>query len=168
MLFEEEKKEIISSTLNPLGTLEEIRTRWQHAQAVYHANLPLINSMDDPLAVHHDYITAIQSLCTSIDTIITSPKTSTVIQELYDALRTELKAALDRSTKAFVKDEIYRNDPRYWAHWKVYAEWTVNPEAVFMYLREQGIAKSLAGYWEEFARFILKGTDSGRSEEDKR
>ncbi|TPX32286.1 hypothetical protein SmJEL517_g04575 [Synchytrium microbalum] len=93
------------------------------------------DDVDDPLDIHHRYITWIQSTHTS-----SSPP--------------ELLKAVERAVRLFRKDGRYKNDIRYLKMWIMVAKQATDPKEVFKYLSVNEIGTGLAGYYEEYASLM--------------
>lgn len=63
----------------------------------------------------------------------------------------KLVPLLEASTRKFVDDERYKNDPRYLRLWNLYAKHMEQPVDCYRFLFAKGIGEKLASLYEEFA-----------------
>lgn len=94
---------------------------------------------EDPLDIHHQYARFIISSYPS-----------------GASANSELVPVLESSTRKFIKDERYRNDPRYLRLWNFYARNTECPEDCYRFLFARGIGDRLSTLYEEYAK-VLEG-----------
>lgn len=110
-----------------IGNLDE--------QRISELEMSMLNQstcLDDPLALH-------EQLCAML---ANHP--------------TRLLPALERATRTFSADARYVNDPRHLKLWLAYAKHCKQPQDVFAFLAERGIAKALASFYEEWAWCVSK------------
>ena len=88
---------------------------------------------DDPMAVWDDYIKWAQQNATS------------------DKLSSKIVTLLQRCTRAFQKDERYKNDPRYLRVWIKYIDTVRDPVDIFAFLEANGIGQRLALFYSSWA-----------------
>jgi hypothetical protein len=65
--------------------------------------------------------------------------------------KSQLIPLLEKCTKAFQKDNIYKNDIRYLKVWITYADCIADPEDVFNFLTNNGIGLMLALFYQAWA-----------------
>jgi checkpoint serine/threonine-protein kinase len=93
---------------------------------------------EDPLDPHHQYVRYINANYPA-----------------GPSAQNRLIPLLEASTRAFVKDERYRNDPRYLRLWNLYAKMVEGEEDVYRYLWARGVGERLALFYEEYA-YVLE------------
>lgn len=93
---------------------------------------------EDPLDPHHQYVRFVNG---------NYPAGASA--------QNRLVPLLEASTRAFVNDERYRNDPRYLRLWSMYAKNVDCPEDCYRFLFARGIGERLALLYEEYA-FVLE------------
>lgn len=77
----------------------------------------------------------------------------------------KLVPLLEASTRRFVDDSRYQNDPRYLRLWNLYAKHMDSPEDCYRFLFAKGIGEKLASLYEEFALVLEQA--GRRAEADK-
>lgn len=117
------------------GDTEDINAA---ARAEFEQELLTIDDSDDPLDIYDRYVRW---------TLNAYPSVATG--------QSQLLPLLERATKAFLKDENYKNDPRYLKLWLNYIRLFSNaPRETFAYLARHNIGTGLALYYEEFAAWL--------------
>ncbi|GAA5881764.1 hypothetical protein JCM3774_000868 [Rhodotorula dairenensis] len=66
----------------------------------------------------------------------------------------KLVPVLEATTRKFLGDERYSNDPRYFRLWAHYAKNMEDPEDCYRFLFAKGIAEKLAALYEEYAKVL--------------
>ena len=99
--------------------------------------LTTAQDLDDPLALHQQYIEGLKAL-----------------QPTSDQAAKFLLEGLERATQAFIEDRRYGNDPRYLRVWLDYASRCREPEDVFAFLAMKGVCLDLAAYYEEYSGYL--------------
>lgn len=89
---------------------------------------------EDPLDIHHQYARFVLG---------NYPAGASATSKLVPLL--------EASTRRFVDDERYKNDPRYLRLWNLYAKNMEAPEDCYRFLFAKGIGEKLASLYEEFA-----------------
>ncbi|KAI5481322.1 checkpoint serine/threonine-protein kinase [Pseudohyphozyma bogoriensis] len=92
---------------------------------------------EDPLDIHHQYARFI------LGNYLSGPSATS-----------KLVPVLEASTRKFVRDERYRNDPRYLRMWNQYAKHVECPEDCYRFLMARGIGEKLAVLYEEYASVL--------------
>jgi checkpoint serine/threonine-protein kinase len=109
------------------------------ARAEFEQEIATIDESDDPLDIFDRYVKWTLEVYPSAQSTPTS----------------QLLPLLERATKAFVKDEQYKNDPRYLNLWLHYIRFFSDaPRETFAYLARHNIGEKLALYYEEFAQWL--------------
>lgn len=121
-----------------LRAIEDLRLDMDlsHLRESFLAQLSSSSDLDDPLALHQQYIERLKA-------IPSSEQSSRLLLE-----------ALERCTQAFIDDRRYANDPRYLRAWLDYASRCREPEDVFAFLGMRGVCQDLAAYYEEYAGYL--------------
>lgn len=88
---------------------------------------------EDPMAVWDEYIKWAQQNATN------------------DRLSQKMVPLLQRCTRAFQKDERYKNDPRYLRVWIKYIDTVNDPADIFAFLEANGIGQRLALFYSSWA-----------------
>lgn len=116
----------------------------------YEDELALIDEADDPLDIYDRYVKW---------TLDTYPSAQSTPQS-------QLLPLLERATRAFLSSPQYKNDPRYLKLWLHYIRFFSDaPRETFVFLNRQGIAESLALYYEEFAAWLEQASRWTQAEE---
>jgi checkpoint serine/threonine-protein kinase len=124
------------ATTGGLSTTQDINDA---ARADFEREIATIDESDDPLDVFDRYVKWTLEVYPSAQSTATS----------------QLLPLLERATKAFVKDEQYKNDPRYLNLWLHYIRFFSDaPRETFAYLARHDIGEKLALYYEEFAQWL--------------
>ncbi len=89
---------------------------------------------EDPLDVHHQYARFV---------IGSYPAGASATSRLVPLL--------EASTRQFLTDERYRNDPRYLRLWNLYAQKMDCPEDCYRFLFAKNVGERLASLYEEYA-----------------
>lgn len=89
---------------------------------------------DDPLDLHHQYARFV------LNAYPAGPSAASRLLPL-----------LERSTRKFLHDQRYRNDPRYLRLWNLYAKNIDSPEECYRFLFAKGVGERLAVLYEEYA-----------------
>lgn len=89
--------------------------------------------LEDPMAVWDEYIKWAQQNATS------------------DTLQKRIVPLLQRCTRAFQKDDRYKNDPRYLRAWIKYIDTVHDPADIFAFLEANGIGQRLALFYSSWA-----------------
>jgi checkpoint serine/threonine-protein kinase len=89
---------------------------------------------EDPLDIHHQYARFV------LNSYPAGPSSSSRLLPL-----------LESSTRKFLTDERYTNDPRYLRLWNLYAKNMEYPEDCYRFLFAKGIGERLAILYEEYA-----------------
>ncbi|SCV74798.1 BQ2448_7827 [Microbotryum intermedium] len=92
---------------------------------------------EDPLDVHHQYARFV---------ISNYPAGASAANKLVPLL--------EKSTRRFLHDERYRNDPRYLRLWNLYAKHIDCPEDCYNFLFAKGVGERLAMLYEEYATVL--------------
>ncbi|SGY81412.1 BQ5605_C009g05496 [Microbotryum silenes-dioicae] len=92
---------------------------------------------EDPLDVHHQYARFV---------ISNYPAGASAANKLVPLL--------EKSTRRFLQDERYRNDPRYLRLWNLYAKHIDCPEDCYKFLFAKGVGERLAMLYEEYAAVL--------------
>lgn len=66
----------------------------------------------------------------------------------------KLVPVLEETTRKFLGDDRYSNDPRYFRLWAHYAKNMEDPEDCYRFLFAKGIAEKLAALYEEYAKVL--------------
>lgn len=66
----------------------------------------------------------------------------------------KLVPVLEATTRKFLGDDRYCNDPRYFRLWAHYAKNMEDPEDCYRFLFAKGIAEKLAALYEEYAKVL--------------
>lgn len=128
------------------GNTEDINAS---ARAEFEEELLNIDESDDPLDIYDRYVRW---------TLNAYPSVATG--------QSQLLPLLERATKAFLKDENYKNDPRYLKLWLNYIRlFSDAPRETFAYLARHDIGTGLALYYEEFAAWLENAARFTQAEE---
>ncbi|GAA5962252.1 hypothetical protein JCM3765_004718 [Sporobolomyces pararoseus] len=92
---------------------------------------------EDPLDISHQYVRFI---------IANYPAGANAANKLVPVL--------EETTRRFLGDERYTNDPRYFRLWAHYAKNMESPEECYRFLFAKGIAEKLAALYEEYAKVL--------------
>lgn len=118
------------------------------ARNAFEQEIGNIGDSDDPLDVYDRYIRWTQNTYPS------------------NAGQSQLLPLLERTTKAFLKDENYKNDARYLKIWLQYIRlFSDAPRETFAYLARHSIGGGLALYYEEFAAWLEQAGRFQQAEE---
>lgn len=109
-------------------------------QKEYQTQIAQADELDDPLAVHFEYINWL------LENSISG----------HNAL-SDYIPALESATNKFCKDARWKNDPRYLKCWYLYAKVTQDPNDVFVFLIQNQIGLELASFYEEYSEFLEFG-----------
>ncbi|KAK6006851.1 hypothetical protein QM012_005859 [Aureobasidium pullulans] len=116
----------------------------------YEDELALIDEADDPLDIYDRYVKW---------TLDTYPSAQSTPQS-------QLLPLLERATRAFLSSPQYKNDPRYLKLWLHYIRFFSDaPRETFVFLNRNGVAESLALYYEEFAAWLEQADRWTQAEE---
>lgn len=120
------------------------------AREPYEKDLQNIDEADDPLDVYDRYVKW---------TLDAYPSAQATPQS-------QLLPLLERATKVFQGDKVYKNDPRYLKLWLHYIRlFSDAPREVFVFLARHGIGEGLALYYEEFAAWLENAGRWNQAEE---
>ncbi|GAA6059120.1 hypothetical protein JCM10212_003867 [Sporobolomyces blumeae] len=92
---------------------------------------------EDPLDISHQYVRFI---------IANYPAGASAANRLVPVL--------EETTRKFLHDGRYANDPRYFRLWAHYAKNMENPEDCYRFLFAKGVAEKLAALYEEYAKVL--------------
>ena len=92
---------------------------------------------EDPLDISHQYVRFI---------IANYPAGASAANKLVPVL--------EETTRKFLLDGRYTNDPRYFRLWAHYAKNMESPEDCYRFLFAKGIAEKLAALYEEYAKVL--------------
>jgi bifunctional ADP-heptose synthase (sugar kinase/adenylyltransferase) len=120
-----------TSTLTS-ADLEKIRLDFEE-------RIQLAEDLDDPLEEHLAYIKWIQQAFTQ-----------------GNNSNSNLVSVIERTTKHFLLDPRYSNDPRYLRLWLLYANSSEEPVTIFRFLSANNIGVGLALYYEEYATLLYQ------------
>lgn len=108
-------------------------------RAEYEKELSTIDESDDPLDIYDRYVRWTLNAYPSAQATPSS----------------QLLPLLERATKAFLKSDHYKDDPRYLKLWLNYIRFfSDSPRETFAYLARHDIGCGLALYYEEFAAWL--------------
>lgn len=109
-----------------------------------------VEESDDPLDIYDRYVRW------TLDAYPTASATP----------QSQLLPLLERATKAFLKNDQYKNDARYLKIWLTYLRlFSDAPRETFAYLARHEIGSSLALYYEEFAAWLENAGRWNQAEE---
>ena len=97
----------------------------------------VIQLSEDPLDISHQYVRFI---------IANYPSGANASNKLVPVL--------EETTRRFLNDERYTNDPRYFRLWAHYAKNMESPEECYRFLFAKGIGEKLAALYEEYAKVL--------------
>jgi checkpoint serine/threonine-protein kinase len=97
----------------------------------------VVQLAEDPLDISHQYVRFI---------IANYPAGANAANKLVPVL--------EETTRRFLGDERYTNDPRYFRLWAHYAKNMESPEECYRFLFAKGIAEKLAALYEEYAKVL--------------
>lgn len=92
---------------------------------------------EDPLDISHQYVRFI---------VANYPAGASAANKLVPVL--------EATTRKFLGDSRYINDPRYFRLWAHYAKNMENPEDCYRFLFAKGVAEKLAALYEEYAKVL--------------
>ena len=121
------------------------------AREAYEQGLTQLENLDDPLAVYDTYICHLQrSLSQLIDA--NQYQARSLKKRRTSDINSILLSVLTASTQKFLDDWRYKQDPRWARHWIAYAEKCKDADAVFLFMRDNGICSKVAVMWESWAK----------------
>lgn len=92
---------------------------------------------EDPLDINHQYVRFI---------VANYPAGASAANKLVPVL--------EATTRKFLGDSRYTNDPRYFRLWAHYAKNMENPEDCYRFLFAKGVGEKLAALYEEYAKVL--------------
>jgi len=124
--------------MSPISSLlTETQTLRATARADFEAEVATIAEADDPLEVYDRYV----KWCVSA--YPTGSKESGLVH------------LLERATKTFLGDTLYKNDPRYLKLWLLYIHlFADSPRETYAFLNTHGVGEQLALFYEEYAAWL--------------
>jgi len=140
----------LARILSPIGAPVQTPDSHAAARAGFEREISTIDESDDPLDVFDRYVKW---------TLETYPSAQSTPSS-------QLLPLLERATKAFIKDDQYKNDPRYLKLWLHYVRFFSDaPRETFAYLARHGVGEKLALYYEEFAAWLETNGRYAQAEE---
>jgi len=140
----------LARILSPVGAPVQTPDSHAAARAVFEREMSSIDESDDPLDIFDRYVKW---------TLETYPSAQSTPSS-------QLLPLLERATKSFIKDDQYKNDPRYLKLWLHYIRFFSDaPRETFAYLARHGIGEKLALYYEEFAAWLETNGRYAQAEE---
>lgn len=140
----------LARILSPIGAPVQTQDSHAAARAAFEREISTIDESDDPLDVFDRYVKW---------TLETYPSAQSTPSS-------QLLPLLERATKAFIKDDQYKNDPRYLKLWLHYVRFFSDaPRETFAYLARHGVGEKLALYYEEFAAWLETNGRYAQAEE---
>jgi checkpoint serine/threonine-protein kinase len=127
------------SLFSPAPTPGATRNLNDAIRQEYEQELLSISDSDDPLDIYNRYV----------------KWTLNAYPSAQATPESQLRPLLERATKAFQSESIYKNDPRYLKLWLTYIRFFSDaPKETFAYLARHSIGDGLALYYEEFAAWL--------------
>lgn len=129
----------LAAALSPLSlNPSAARSQYFAQQEQFEEELKTSAESDDPLDVWLRYIKWTMETFTS-----------------GNSAESGLRRLLERATREFVQDNLYKNDIRYVKLWIQYAQdYFDAPREVYVYLAQNDIGQKLALYYEEYAALL--------------
>jgi checkpoint serine/threonine-protein kinase len=129
----------LARIFSPVASASQTQDINDTARAEFESEVATADESDDPLDIFDRYVKW------TLDTYPSAQSTPS----------SQLLPLLERATKAFIKDDQYKNDPRYLKLWLHYIRFFSDaPRETFAYLSRHGVGEKLALYYEEFAAWL--------------
>jgi checkpoint serine/threonine-protein kinase len=124
--------------MSPISsTISETQTLRATARAEFEAEIATIEEADDPLDIYDRYVKWCVSAYPS------------------GSKESGLVILLERATKTFLGNTLYKNDPRYLKLWLLYIHlFADSPRETYAFLNTHGVGEQLALFYEEYAAWL--------------